>query len=169
MTGGPFSEPRKLAAGDDVDGFDSGAPELDDWLRRWAWQNQRAGNATTYVTLLDGLVVGYYALAVGAIEREAAPERVRKGGVPTQVPCLLLARLAVDRSVSGRGVGRSLLVRAIQRSVAIAEEVGVRALLVHARDDEARAFYLHHAEFHPSPTDPLHLLLLMKDARRAMR
>lgn len=164
----PLQPPRKLQASDAVEGFTSGADELDDWLVRFAYQNQRAGNATTYVAVRDGQVIGYYALAMAGVEKKDAPERVRKGGVPQQVPCLLLARLAVDLSEQGAGIGRGLLVAALRRAVAISDEVGVRALLVHARDEVARDFYVRHAEFRSSPTDDLHLFLLLKDVRRAI-
>lgn len=152
------SAPRKLVRTDVRTEFDRGAAELDDWLARFAWQNQRANNAVTYVSVLDGRVVGYYAIAVAGVGSDDAPPGVRKNA-PRQVPCLLLARLAVDRSVHGRGLGRGLLADALRRTVGLAESVGLRALLVHARDQEAKAFYLAQAEFLESPTDPLHLLL----------
>lgn len=90
------------------------------------------------------------------------------GGVPAQIPCLLLARLAVDRSEQNRKVGKGLLVDAIRRAVRVSEDVGVRALLIHARDEDARAYYEHQAEFVRSPTDPLHLFLQLKHARSLM-
>ena len=109
--------------------------------------------------------MGYYALATAGVEKAGAPEQVTKGGVPTQVPCLLLARLAVDVSEQNRGLGRGLLVDAIRRAVRVSEDVGVRALLIHARDEEARSFYEHLGGFVESPTDRLHLFLHLKHAR----
>jgi GNAT superfamily N-acetyltransferase len=159
--------PRKLTREDVREGFDSGAPELDDWLERYSWQNQRANNTVTYVTVLDGRVVGYYAIAVASVARELAPAAVAKGA-PRHVPCLLLARLAVDRNTQGYGLGRGLLVDALKRTVGLADSVGIRALLVHARDDAARQFYLAQAEFLASPSDPLHLLLPVKDIIRSL-
>jgi GNAT superfamily N-acetyltransferase len=144
------------------EGFDSGAPELDEWLARYSWQNQRANNSVTYVSVLDGRVVGYYAIAVANVTSESAPVAVARGA-PRQVPCLLLARLAVDRSMHSFGLGRGLLVDTLRRTVGLADSVGIRALLVHARDDAARQFYLAQAEFLESPSDPLHLLLPVKD------
>ncbi|MGH3940732.1 MAG: GNAT family N-acetyltransferase [Pseudonocardiaceae bacterium] len=149
------------------EGFDSGAPELDEWLEHYSWQNQRANNAVTYVTVLDGRVVGYYAIAVSSVAREVASAAAAKGA-PRHVPCLLLARLAVDRGMQGRGLGRGLLGDALQRTVGLADSVGIRALLVHARDDAARQFYLAPAEFQESPSDPLHLLLSVKDIIRSL-
>jgi predicted N-acetyltransferase YhbS len=110
--------------------FDSGAPELDEWLTRYSWQNQRANNAVTYVTVLDGRVVGYYAIAVANVTSESAPAPVARNA-PNDVPCLLLARLAVDRNMQGCGLGRGLLVDALKRTVGLADSVGIRALLVH--------------------------------------
>jgi GNAT superfamily N-acetyltransferase len=160
--------PRKLARADAREGFHSGAPELDEWLIRYSWQNQRANNAVTYVSVLDERVVGYYAIAVASVAAEVAPGSVVKGA-PRQIPCLLLARLAVDQSMQGLGLGRGLLADVLRRAVGLADAVGIRALLVHARDDEARRFYLAHAEFLDSPSDPLHLLLPVKDIDWALR
>lgn len=138
---------------------------MDLWLRQYGWTNHVSGNARVFVAARGEVVVGYYALATAGVEKADAPDVIKKGGVPAQIGCLLLARLAVARTEHGRGFGRGLLVDAIRRSVRIAEDAGVRALLIHARDDEARQFYLHHAEFQESPTDPLHLFLHMKHAR----
>lgn len=158
--------PRKLLKADLREGFDSGALELDEWLTRYAWQNQRANNAVTYVSVLDGRVVGYYSIAVANVASEAAP--VVAKGAPKQVPCLLLARLAVDQRMQGLGLGRGLLGDALRRAVGLADSVGIRALLVHARDDAARRFYLSQAEFLDSPSDPLHLMLPVTDIAHAL-
>lgn len=158
---GKAGSPRKLTKTDVREGFDSGAPELDEWLVRYSWQNQRANNAVTYVSVLDGRVVGYYAIAVANVT-SAAPTPVAKGA-PRQLPCLLLARLTVDQRMQGLGIGAGLLADVLKRTVGLADSVGIRALLVHTRDDEARQFYLAHAEFLESPSDPLHLLLPVKD------
>ena len=159
--------PRKLTRADLREGFDSGAPELDEWLTRYSWQDQRANNAVTYVTVLDGRVVGYYAIAVANVTRESAPAPVAKN-TPNHVPCLLLARLAVDRNMQGCGLGRGLLVDALTRTVDLADSVGIRALVLHTRDDAARRFSLAQAEFLESPSDPLHLLLPVKDIIRTL-
>ena len=166
MAGKPCA-PRKLTRADVREGFDSGAPELAEWLARYSWQNQRANNSVTYVSMLDGRVVGYYAIAVANVTSESAPVAVARGA-PRQVPCLLLARLAVDRSMQSFGLGRGLLVDTLRRTVGLADSVGIRALLVHARDDAARQFYLAQAEFLESPSDPLHLLLPVKDIVRSL-
>lgn len=138
---------------------------MDVWLRQYGWTNHVSGNARVFVAARDAVVVGYYALATAGVEKSHAPDVIKKGGVPSQIGCLLLARLAVTRKEHGRGIGRGLLVDAIRRSVRIAEDAGVRALLIHAKDEEARQFYLHQAEFQESPTDPVHLFLHMKHAR----
>ena len=161
----PLAAPAKLTPAHVTDEFDCGVADLTDWLRRWAYGNQQAGNASTYVAARGQRVVGYYALAACGVGKASAPHRIVKGGVPAQVPCLLLARLAVDASEQGSGFGRGLLVDALRRAVRVADEVGIRALLVHARDVAARDFYLHHGEFVESPTDALHLFLLLKHAR----
>jgi len=137
------------------------------WLHRWAWMNQRAGNASVYVATRGQRVVGYYALATGGVERANAPAEITKGGVPTQIPVLLLARLAVDEREQGSGLGRGLFVDALRRVLRVSEEVGFRALLIHARDESAKSFYLHFGEFAESRTDPLHLLWLVKRIRQS--
>jgi hypothetical protein len=163
-----LSPPVKLEAEHDVSAFDCGVEELTTWLQRWALVNQRAGNASVYVACRGERVVGYYALATGGVEKEQAPKAIKKGGVPKQVPCLLLARLAVDISEQSTGIGTGLLVDALRRAVRGADQFGIRAMLVHARDEAARDWYLRRAEFVASPTDPLHLFLHLKHARKML-
>lgn len=155
------SAPHKLTKADDRSGFESGAEELDEWLTKYSWQNMLAGNATTYVTTISGgRVVGYYAITVAGYQRGAAPVPIARRA-PAAVPCFLLARLAVDSEYHGRGLGWGLLRDAMRRVLLISESVSAPVLLAHARDDAARAFYCHHAEFLQSPVDPLHLFLPM--------
>lgn len=158
-----FSVPRPIAASDKVATFDSGEASLDEYLRSRALANHIHGASRCFVTCRDGRVVGFYALASAAVEPAAAPGRVRRN-MPDPVPVILLSRLAIDRKEQGKGLGRHLLRDAITRAVQAADLIGVRAMLLHALHDQARAFYAHF-EFEPSPTDPLHLLLLIKDAR----
>lgn len=165
---GKFSKPRKLDPQDEVNEFNCGQQELDDWLKRFALVNQRAGMTTVFVTLSDSKVAGYYALATGGVERANAPGRVARGVPAHPIPVVLLARLAVDSSAQKSGLGRALLRDALIRVEAAADEIGIRALLIHAKDDSARDFYMRCAEFEPSPTDPLHLFLLMKDLRKLL-
>ena len=153
-----------LGATHDVGAFDCGKEPLNRFLKRFALANQKAGGARTHVVCRDLRVVGFYSLAVGAVEHEAAPARIGKGLARHPIPVMLLARLAVDRAEHGRGLGRALLKNALIRTAEAAEIAGIRALLVHAKDDEARAWY-EALEFEPSPTDPSHLFLLMKDLR----
>jgi len=117
------------------------------------------------VGLVDHAVVGYYALAVGSVEQEQAQERVRKGLAKHSIPIMLLARLAVDCHWQNQGIGAALLKDAMLRTLQAADIAGIRTLVVHAKDDTARSFY-EHFDFLPSPSDPLHLFMLLKDARR---
>jgi len=164
-----LTPPVRLQKDHETSDFESGAEELDTWLRQYALVNDASGNARVFVASRGVRVVGYYAIASAGVEKATAPDAIIKGGVPEQVPCILLARLAVDRAEQGGGVGKALLVDAIRRSVAVSESVGFRALLIHARDEEARAFSLHLGEFQQSPTDPLHLFLHIKQAKRLVR
>ncbi len=158
-----YSRPRPISADDDTSSFDSGEPPLDDYLRQRALANHVQGASRCFVTCRAGRVVGYYALASASVQHRDVTGKVRRN-MPDPVPVILLSRLAVDRKEQGSGLGKHLLRDAILRSVAASEIIGVRALFVHALNDTARAFYAHF-DFEPSPTDPLHLLLLMKDAR----
>lgn len=164
---GKFTEPEPLSAGHDISAFSCGEDSLDEWLRRYALTNQASGSARTFVTCLDDRVVGYYALATAAVTKASAPARVAKA-MPEPIPVLLLARLAVDQATQGHGLGWRLLRDAILRTLQVAEHVGVRALLAHALDQGAADFYQRY-DFQPSPTDPLHMLLLLKDARALIR
>ncbi len=124
--------------------------------------------STVFVSAPDGRVDGYYAIAATGVSPASAPERVTKGVPRHPVPMILLARLAVDVRAQGSGLGRALVADAMRRVAAVADQVGVRALLVHAKDQAAREFYLSLARFEQSPTDELHLFLLLKDLRRAI-
>jgi GNAT superfamily N-acetyltransferase len=161
-----YSRPHPIAEDDDSSTFDSGEPDLDEYLRRRALPNHLQGGSRCYVSCRDGRIAGYYALASASIQHRDLSGRYRRN-MPDPVPAILLSRLAVDLKEQGSGLGKSLLRDAITRSVAAADIVGVRALLVHALHDRARAFYLKY-DFEPSPTDPLHLVLLIKDARAAL-
>lgn len=172
-----FSAPALLDKGHDVSRFDCGKPPLDLFLQKYALGNQAGGAARTYVVLASDeiasdekgetrseRVVGYYSLTPAAVMPEEAPERVMKGQARHPVPCILLARLAVDQSVQGRGLGPSLFRDALLRAFNAHEQIGGRAFLVHAMDEDARRFYEKYGML-PSPTDPLHLFLLFKDIR----
>jgi GNAT superfamily N-acetyltransferase len=160
-----YSRPEPLRGKHGFGAFNCGEESLDSWLQRYSRQAEAAGSARVFVTTDGTDVVGYYALAVGQVEAKHGTARLAKGqprGKP--VPVVILARLAVDQRHQGRGIGRSLLQDALLRSAGAALAVGIRAVLVHAHE-EARGFYLRFG-FEPSPTDPLHLILLMKDVSR---
>jgi len=148
-----------------IEGFDCGREELNRYLWRYAWVNQQAGAGQTYVGLVGEVVVGYYTLAVGQVSRDLAPGRLTKGLARHPVPIMLLARLAVASTYQRQGVGKALLRDAMQRTVQAADIAGIRAFAVHAKDEEARRYY-ERFDFIPSPTDPMHLFVLLKDVRR---
>ena len=160
---------RRVEAIDDLDMFDCGVPGLDEWLRRFALSDQRAGASVTYVLDRGSRVVGFYTLAPHNIESEAAPGRLG-AGLPLQrpIPMILLARLGLDRSVQGTGLGGDLLKDALARCAAAAEDIGGRAVLVHAKDAGAAAFYQRHG-FVPLEQNPNHLFVLMQDLRASIR
>lgn len=156
---------EKLRPDHHLEGFDCGREELNRYLLRYALQNQQAGAAQTYLGFVGDAVVGYYSLAVGHVIREDAPGRLTKGLVRHPVPIMLLARLAVDRRWQGKGIGQALLKDAMLRTLHAADIAGIRALAVHAKDEAARNFYQRFG-FIPSPTDPMHLFVLLKDVQR---
>lgn len=161
--------PEPLGAQHRLDGFDCGKPALNDWLLRHARPAQGSGSAKTFVVAEDdGRVAGYFSLTVGQVDSLDAPERIRKGMGQYPVPVVILARLAVSAADQGRGIGFGLLQDAICRSMLIAEQAGIRAMLTHPIDDEAARFYTR-LGFIASPLREQQLLLLLKDARRWVR
>jgi GNAT superfamily N-acetyltransferase len=164
-----FGEPEALAPGHDIEKFDCRVTSLNVWLTRHALQAAAVGSARTFVVddAEQQRVVGYHALTAASIAHEAATSRAAKGMPRHPIPAALLARLAVDVSVQGRGIGAWLLRDAMLRTLSASESVGIRVLLVHALDADARGFYERHG-FEASPTDPLNLQILMKDLRAAV-
>lgn len=159
-----FDPIHKLNAEDSVDSFNCNQPALNQFLQRYALVNQKTGSSQTYVCCKDGEVAGFYSLTVGSVERGNAPGRVIKGLPRYPVPVMILARLAVDKKYHGKGLGRALLKDAVLRTLNVADIAGIRALIVHAKDDAARRWYAKWG-FEPSPTDPYHLFLLLQDMK----
>ena len=161
--------PEPLAAQHLLEGFDCGKPALNDWLLRHARQAQGSGSAKTFVVVEDDArVAGYFSLTVGQVDTLEAPERIRKGMGQYPLPVVILARLAVSSHDQGRGIGFGLLQDAIRRTVLIAEQAGIRAMLTHPIDDEAAKFYTRFG-FIASPLREQQFLLLLKDASRWVR
>ena len=161
-----LTAPAPLGAAHAISDFDSGVSSLDDWLKRRAMQNQASGASRTFVTCSDGKVVGYYALASSAVMLAAAPGRFRRN-MPDPIPVVVLARLAVDRSTQGKGLGRALFQDAANRVIRAAEAIGIRGLLVHALSEEAKAFYIA-LGLDVSPLEPMTLMVTITDLQRAM-
>jgi len=153
-----LSAPRLLTAEHDAANFSCGEASLDEWLRRRALSNQETGASRTFVVADEnGQVFAYYAMAAGAIAHRASPGKVRRN-MPDPVPVMVLARLAVDQRAQGHQLGGAMLKDALQRTVRVAQDAGVRALLVHALNDRARAFYRHYG-FIASPVNEMTLML----------
>jgi len=161
-----ISAPEHLTAAHDVSAFDSGAPDLDGWLRKRALANEVTGASRTYVVCAGGRVVGYYALASGGVAQTAAPGRVRRN-MPDPVPVMILVRLAVDRARQGRNLGASLLRDAVMRTLQAAGIAGIRAILVTAISEDAKRFYERRG-FAVSPVDPMVLIITVADAGKAL-
>lgn len=155
---------EKLRAGHAVADFDCGVPALNRFLHVYALTNQKSDSALTYVALTGGTVCGYYSLAVGSVVYDDTPERLGKGLPRHPVPVMILARLAVDRRFHGKGLGSGLLADALRRTVAAADIAGIRAIVVHAKDDQAKTFYEHFG-FVSFGEQTLTLYVLLKDIR----
>lgn len=157
-------QPESLALHHKLDGFSCGEPVLDAWLKSRAFANQLSGASRTFVVTDDQhIVLGYYALAAGAVAHQTATRAVRHN-MPDPVPVMVLARLAVDTRAQGIKLGAALLQDAVGRAVAVSENAGVRALLVHALNERAQQFYEHYG-FQTSPAHPMTLMLRLAGAR----
>jgi len=163
----PLYGPEPLEARHDVSSFDCGVPALNDYITARAFADSRAGKSQTQVASRAAIVVAYYSLTAGSVEAADATDRLAKGQGRQAIPVVVLARLAVDSSEQGHGLGESMLFQALARSAAAARLIGVRAVLVHAKDAGARSFYERYG-FERAPTHPLHLVLLMKDIRKTL-
>ncbi|SFU24020.1 GNAT family N-acetyltransferase [Paraburkholderia aspalathi] len=158
--------PEPLNAQHNLEAFASGGDSLDQWLRRRALKNQAGGASRTFVACDGQRVLAYYALASGAVAVDAAPGRFRRN-MPDPIPVVVLGRLAVDRSLQGRGVGRALMRDAGQRVLQAADAIGIRGLIVHALSTEAQTFY-ERIGFEPSPIDPMMLMVTLTDLQAAL-
>ena len=161
-----FGAPVLLDDSHDLDAFDCGVPPLDDWLKRRARGNAASGATHTYVASDGSAVVGYYALAAGAVEVTAAPGRFRRN-MPDPIPVIVLGRLAVGRAHAGKGLGRALFRDAGMRVLQAAGIIGVRGLLVDAISDDAKAFYLA-LGMTVSPLDPMTLMVTLADLNASL-
>lgn len=153
-----LNAPAPLAATHFLGEFGCGEASLDEWLKRRALANQQSGASRTFVVAdQDARVYGYYAMAAGAVSHQAATSGVRRN-MPDPIPVMVLARLAVDQRVQGAKLGAALLQDAVNRTVVVSHNAGVRALLVHALDERAKQFYEHYG-FQESPQHPMTLML----------
>ena len=165
-----LSAPEPLGRQHALEHFVSGADSLDQWLKRRALKNQASGASRTFVVCEDARVRAYYALASGAVTVDEAPGRFRRTmpePVPEPIPVVVLARLAVDRSWQGRGVGRALMRDAGLRVLQAADTIGIRGLITHALSEAAQGFY-EQLGFEPSPLDPMTLMITLADLKAAL-
>lgn len=161
-----LSAPAPLADHHQFGAFDSGVPILDDWLRRRARANQVSGASRSFVVCADDAVVGYYALASGAVSAATAPSRFRRN-MPEPIPVAVLGRLAIDQRWHKQGIGRALFRDSALRVMQAAETIGIRGVLVHAISDEAKAFYLA-IGLSQSPVEPMTLMITLTDLRATL-
>lgn len=157
-----LSAPVPLTAEHDLSGFDCGEPALNDWLRHRALKNE-SRFSRTYVVCQGNRVVAYFCISAGAVERGATPGKVRRNS-PNTIPVSVIGRLAVDRDHAGKGLGADILSDALRRIAIASQNIGIGAVLVHAKDDAAKRFYLGCAEFIECPEDGRTLFLPIETA-----
>jgi GNAT superfamily N-acetyltransferase len=162
----PLTRPEPLSDTHDLAEFDSGVASLDDWLRRRARANQASGASRSFVLADEKRVVGYYALASGAIAIGTSVGRFRRN-MPDPIPVAVLGRLAIDKAQQGRGLGRALFRDCAMRVAQAADAIGIRGIVVHAISEEAKAFYLA-LGFEPSPQEPMTLMVTLADIRAVL-
>lgn len=155
--------PEPLNDAHQLDAFTSGAPTLDGWLQRKARANQVSGASRTYVVCRGDQVVGFYAVAAGSVSHDLLPRKLKQN-MPDPIPVIVLGRLAIDLSEQGNGLGRALLRDAILRVSAAAHEVGIAAILVHALNDRAKAFYIG-CGFAETTAEPMTLIARIADIK----
>lgn len=159
-----LSAPQPLLTGHVLDDFECGEPALDEWLKRRAMGNQLSGASRTFVVVdEENRVWGFYAMAAGAVSHQLATGAVRRN-MPDPLPVMVLGRLAVDRRAQGLKLGPAMLQDAVHRAIAVAQNTGVRALLVHALHERAKQFYEHYG-FQESPQHPLTLMLRLNTVK----
>ena len=164
-----LSPVESLAEQHNREGFDCGKhASLTEWLKRYALESQKAKSARTFVVHRKNVVVGYYSLCAASVSKEEATERTGKGQPARPIPAILLARLAIDKTEQGKGLGKALLKDALLRALSASNEIGARVVLVHAIDKEAKEFY-RQFDFEDSPVNDLHLMLLMKDLENSLK
>jgi GNAT superfamily N-acetyltransferase len=163
-----LNKPEPLTNNHDLSAFCSSNQELDDWLKKHARQAMAGGSARTFIVRDNEQVVGYYSLTVGEVTTDKVSERVGKGMGKYPIPLIIIARLAVQSSHKGLGIGKGMLKDAILRAISVAEQAAVRALLVHAIDEEAFNFYKKFG-FEPSPIRTNQLVLLLNDAKKIIK
>jgi GNAT superfamily N-acetyltransferase len=151
------SAPVPLNAEHDLSAFDCGEPSLNDWLRHRAIKNE-SRFSRTYVVCEDNRVIAYFCISAGAVARAAAPGKVRRNA-PDTIPVSVIGRLAVSKSHAGQGLGADILADALRRIAVASQNIGIGAVLVHAKGDAAKRFYLHCAEFIEHPADSRTLFL----------
>lgn len=161
-----MQSPQPIKPEHDLKDFDSGNLELDDWLRKRALKNEDSGASRTYVVTVEQKVIAYYCLANGSVVNTSAPSRVRRN-MPDPIPVMVIGRLAVDYNWQSQGIGRALVRDAVLRTLQAATIAGIRAILVHALNEEAKQFY-EKCGFISSAVAPMTLMVTIKDASSAL-
>lgn len=162
--GSAVSAPEHLTVEHDLTAFDCGTPELNTWLQRRALQNEALGTSRTYVVRAEGRVVGFYALANGAVAHKDVSAKARRN-MPDPIPVMVLGRLAVDKAYQGKGLGSALLRDALLRTLSASHIAGIRAVLLHATSEDAKRFY-EKTGFYSCPVDPMTMMITLAEVEK---
>ncbi len=163
---GRITAPAPITEDHLVDTFSCSVPVLDEWLKRHALKNEVSGASHTFVISQGKWIIGYYALATGSVEHQNAPGKIRRN-MPDPIPVMVLGRLAIDQQWQQSGLGRGLLKDAMLRTLSVAQQAGIRALLVHTLSEDAKAFYIRNG-FVESPIDSMTLMVALQDAAHCL-
>jgi ribosomal protein S18 acetylase RimI-like enzyme len=161
---GSIGAPEHLNPEHGLDAFDCGTPELDSWLKRRALQNETLGTSRTYVVTAEQRVVGFYAIANGAVAHKDVSAKTRRN-MPDPIPVMVLARLAVDKAYQDQGLGSALLRDALLRTLNASQIAGIRAVLLHAMSEDAKRFYKR-AGFYECPVDPMMMMITLAEVEK---
>ncbi len=163
-----YQPPKPLDKSFDREAFDCGADALNEYLKKFALQNQKKDAARTYVVAdPDNRILGYYTLVFGSVAAETVPDEIASGLGRYPIPALLLARLAVHKSEKGKGLGGLLMRDVLLRAIQASDIAGLRAVMVHAKDESAKKFY-QKIGFVAAPNDEFHLFLKISDIKASL-
>ncbi|MEQ8996014.1 MAG: GNAT family N-acetyltransferase [Coleofasciculus sp. B1-GNL1-01] len=160
-----YTPPEHIQPTHDIESFDCGEISLNQWLKTRALNNETLGSSRTYVVCWENKVVGYYCLANGQVSHIEAPGKIKRN-MPDPIPVVVMGRLAVDIHHQGKGIGMGMIKDAVKRTLQASEILGIRAILIHALNENVKDFYVERCGFMPSPIHPLTVMVKLSDIKK---